>query len=154
MQMIINLWAIVFMIGGLSIGCGPPSSSEESNLTESIRSAVSRLGPSAGSKEIATYRLNVGPPTVVAILDRRGLEGTTIPDGITPDMRARLNDAAQIWTGHAFIAIAWENGLSAGPSIERILEIPHPMVVVKSDGTVVVDIERTEEGTVRLAGLR
>lgn len=129
--------------------------SDALELSDHILQAAIRMKQSSDSEVQVTYPLTSKESSLIAVVPPSGVERTRLPTAATNEQVSGLLGAGEMWSGHAFLAITWSTGLSAGPSIEREVSVPQQLSVLKPAGsTVTVRLVRDNSGVVSIKDLR
>jgi hypothetical protein len=144
----------IVCLGSIVLGCGSEQS-ESLELSDRIVSAAIALKGTGDSHANVAHTLNIGDPSLVAIIPASGVDRSQLPSGVTEVQVAGLLEAAQMWNGKIVVAVIWAGGSSSGASIEQHVAVPRQLAVLKpARGAVTVRLVRDSAGGVSIAELR
>lgn len=124
-------------------------------LSDQIAAEAMRMRRGGEARSTIEYQLMLGTASVIAIVPLSGLDSDVLPATTSAAQRRQLQDAAKMWPGREFLAIAWSEGMSSGPAIERHVVVRQQLAVEKAPhGTVTIVLERDDSGEIFLTDLR
>lgn len=150
-----SLSLLLAVATSLSSACARPQE-DAIALADLIADAAQSLRRSGASlTQTVEYQFKRDASLLVALVPATGLNAETLPADASDVQRTGMRNAASMWPNQEVLAITWQDGTSSGPDIERHVDIPRQLAVVKPPrGRVVVVLTRESDGRIVVSDLK